>query len=84
MFEIHAPLGAGVRIQVFQKSVKHLQPLIGAQFDDAPSRNPEPRRTQSATKSLFSGFSFVGLRALCGGRFGKMSHYPAIRKTFGF
>ena len=50
----------------------HLQ--VVAQFDDAPSK-PEPRTTQSATKLFVLRLSFVDLRALCGGRFGKMSHY---------
>ncbi|MGD0823552.1 MAG: hypothetical protein ABR908_03150, partial [Terriglobales bacterium] len=47
---------------------------VVAQFDDAPSK-PEPRRTQSATKLFVLRLSFVDLRALCGGRFGKMTHY---------
>src|SRR5208282_2523811 len=40
-------------------------------------KDPEPRTTQSAMKVLNStAFSFVYLRALRGGRFGEMSHYP--------
>src|SRR5271157_5257450 len=39
------------------------------------AQNPEPRRTQSATKFFVLRLSFVDLRALCGRRFGEMSHY---------
>jgi hypothetical protein len=33
---------------------------------------------QSTTKFFVLRLSFVDLRALCGGRFGKMSHYLAL------
>jgi hypothetical protein len=50
-----------------------------AQSDDAPQKTMNHEGHKVPRRSLFSGFSFVDLRALCGGRFGQSEPPPTVQ-----